>query len=95
MESIWVDSDLKIPFSENVLHESGTAHMAELIDEIQLHGLKNIFSEPQFSDWNLQSFAQQYNLTVSILDPIGTDPWASGYLTNLQTNLDNLGLIYE
>lgn len=95
MESVWVNPDLKIPFSKNILHESGTAHIVELIEEIELHGLQNIFSEPQFSDWNLQSFAQQYNLTVSTLDPIGTDSSASGYLENLKTNLDNLGLIYE
>jgi len=95
IQSAGIDSNLKIPFSENVLHESGTAHMAELIEEIELHGIKNVFSEPQFSDWNLQSFSEQYNLTVALLDPLGTDSSASGYLENLKTNLDNLSLIYE
>ncbi len=95
MQSANIDPDLKIPFSENVLHESGTAHMVELIKEIELHGIKNLFSEPQFSDGNLQSFAQQYNLTVAILDPLGTDPSANGYIENLQKNLDNISIIYE
>jgi len=95
MESASIDSDLKIPFSENVLHESGTAHMGELIEEIELHGVVNIFTEPQFSDGNVQKFAQQYNLTVGILDPLGADDSATWYLENIKTNLDNLTLIYE
>jgi zinc transport system substrate-binding protein len=37
MQSAGMDMNLKVPFSENVLHESGTAHMAELIEEIELH----------------------------------------------------------
>lgn len=69
-ESIELDSNLKIPFSENVLHEAGTAHMAELIDEIELHGIKYIFREPQFSDTNLKKFQEQYNLVVGTLDPL-------------------------
>jgi len=95
MQSAGIDMNLKIPFSENVLHETGTAHMVELIEEIELHGVKNIFSEPQFSDGNIQKFAQQYNLTLGTLDPLGTDDSATGYIQNLKINLDNLSLIYE
>jgi ABC-type Zn uptake system ZnuABC Zn-binding protein ZnuA len=95
MQSADIDLDLKVPFSENVLHETGSAHMVELIEEIELHGVKNVFTEPQFSDGNLQKFAQQYNLTVATLDPLGTNPSANGYLENLKINLDNLSLIYE
>jgi len=95
MQSANININLKVPFSENVLHETGTAHMAELIEEIELHGIKNMFSEPQFSDGNVQKFAEQYNLTVGILDPLGADDSASGYLENLEKNLTNLSLIYE
>lgn len=95
MQSAGMDMNLKVPFSENVLHESGTAHMAELIEEIELHWVVNIFSEPQFSDGNVQKFADEYNLTIGILDPLGADDSATGYLENLKTNLDNLSLIYE
>jgi ABC-type Zn uptake system ZnuABC Zn-binding protein ZnuA len=69
--------------------------MAELIEEIKLHDIKNVFSEPQFSDGNLQSFAKEYNLTIAILDPLGRDDSASGYLENLKTNLNNISIIYE
>lgn len=95
IESIGINPSLKIPFSENVLHETGTAHMAELIQEIEIHGVKNIFREPQFSDGNLQKFATEYNLIIATLDPIWIDDSADGYLKNLQNNLDNLSFIYE
>jgi len=95
MQSAGIDMNLKVPFSENVLHETGTAHMAELIEEIELHGIKNVFREPQFSDGTLQKFADQYTLTVGTLDPLGADDSASGYLENIKNNLDNLSLIYE
>ena len=64
--------NLKVPFSENVLHESGTAHMAELIEEVELHGIKYVFTEPQFNTGNLEKFANDYNLAVGILNPLGT-----------------------
>lgn len=95
MQSAGIDLNLKVPFSENVLHETGTAHMRELIEEIELHGVVNIFSEPQFSTWNVQKLADQYNLIIGILDPLGTDDSANGYLKNLEKNLTNLSLIYE
>lgn len=94
-ESIQLDNNLKVPFSENVLHETGTAHMAELIQEVELHGIKYIFREPQFSDTNLKKFQEQYNLSVHTLDPIGTDDSANGYMTNLKSNLESLRNIYE
>lgn len=94
-ESIGLDTNLKVVFSENVLHEVGTAHMAELIEEVELHGIKNIFKEPQFSDTNLQKFTNKYNLSVGTLDPLGTNESASGYMTNLKNNLSSLENIYE
>lgn len=95
LESARIDLSLKVPFSENVLQETGTAHMKELIEEIEIHGVKNVFREPQFSDGNLQTFALEYNLEVGILDPIGIDDSARGYLENLKNNLKNLEQIYE
>ena len=94
-ESIGLDRNLKIPFSENILHDTGTAHMAELIDEIKLHNIKHIFREPQFSDSNLQKFVDEYDLQIGTLDPLWTDVSSEGYLKNIQNNLDTLINIYE
>ena len=94
-ESIGLDANLKIPFSENVLHDTWTAHMAELIDEIKLHDIKYIFREPQFSDTNLNTLIDEYGLSVHTLDPLGTDISAEGYFMNLRNNLDALKNIYE
>lgn len=95
MQSIGMDMNLKVPFSENVLHETGTAHLAELVQEIQLHGITHAFSEPQFSLGNLQKLANEYNLTIGTLDPLGQNSLAGWYLENLKSNLDNLSKIYE
>ena len=94
-ESIGLDGNLKLPFSENVLHDTGTGHMAELIDEIKLHDIRYIFREPQFSDSNLSKFKDEHNLSVYTLDPLGTDVSAEGYLNNLKNNLSSLINIYE
>lgn len=90
-----MDLNLKVPFSKNILHETGTAHMAELIEEIELHGLQYVFSEPQFSDGNLQKFVDEYNLVLGALDPLGTDDSANGYLDNIKMNLESLSIVYE
>jgi zinc transport system substrate-binding protein len=95
MQSIGMNLGLKVPFSENVLHESGTAHIAELVEEVEVHGLKYIFKEPQFSDGNLQKFVDKYDLILGTLDPQGTDPSANGYLDNIRSNLEALSKVYE
>ena len=95
MQSVKMDMNLKVPFSQNVLHEAGTAHMVELIEEIELHGITHVFREPQFSDGVLQKFVDEYSLTLGTLDPLGTDASANGYLDNIQSNLTTLSNIYE
>jgi zinc transport system substrate-binding protein len=95
MESIGMDLNLKVPFSENVLLETGTAHMAELVGEIENHGVKHIFREPQFSDGALQKFVDEHSLILGTLDPLGTDPSANGHLDNIRSNLEALSKVYE
>jgi ABC-type Zn uptake system ZnuABC Zn-binding protein ZnuA len=69
--------------------------MSDLIDEIEIHWVKHIFSEPQFSSDAITNFAQQYSLKLATLDPIGTDDSASWYVANLKINLEKLQSIYE
>jgi len=95
MQSIGMNLNLKVPFSENVLHEAGTGHMVELIQEIELHGVKYVFREPQFTDGTLQKFVDEYDLTLATLDPLGTDPSPTWYRENIKTNLNTLSLVYE
>ena len=94
-ESVWIDNDKKIVFSPNSLQEIGTAHLAEIIDEIEIHWVENIFSEPQFASDTLDSFVEKYSLSVATLDPIGKDDSADGYINNLKSNLEQLQSIYE
>ena len=65
-----MDMNLKVPFSENVLHDTGTAHLAELIEEVELHNISHAFTEPQFASGNLNRFASEYNVEIGILDPL-------------------------
>lgn len=95
LESIGLNQNYKIVFAENVMHETGTAHIAELIEEIELHGVDTMFREPQFSTNAIQSMIDEYNINVLVLDPLGQDDSASGYLQNIQNNLKSLSAVYE
>lgn len=95
LQSVGIDMDLKMSFSENVLHESGTAHLAELTEAVQEHGIKYIFSEPQFNTGNIEKFANDNNLIIWVLDPQGTNPEAGWYIENVKNNLAALAKIYE
>lgn len=46
-------------------------HINSVIEELQEHNLKVIFSEPQLSDTVAQTFARDYGITVQVLDPLG------------------------
>jgi ABC-type Zn uptake system ZnuABC Zn-binding protein ZnuA len=69
--------------------------MKELIDEIKLHSIKMAFKEPQFSDSNLQKLSTDYDLKIEVLNPIGTDETAKGYIDNYKDNLLKLQSVYE
>lgn len=95
LDSASIPIDNKIIFSPNAIQEIGTAHMGDLIDEIEIHWVKHIFSEPQFSSDTITNFAEQYSLELTTLDPIGTDDSVSWYVANLKMNLEKLQSIYE
>lgn len=90
-----IDSKSKIVFQKSVLSDPNSSEMKELIDEIKLHSIKTAFSEPQFSDSNLQKLAKDNGLKIDILNPIGTDPTSKGYINNYKDNLLKLQSVYE
>ncbi len=95
MQSVWMDMHLKVPFSENVLHDTGTAYLAELVEQVQEHNISHGFTEPQFSTGNIKRFANEYGLKLGTLDPLWANPSAGGYIENLKSNLENLAKVYE
>lgn len=94
-DSAGINTQWKQIFSENIFGEIGTAHTQKLIDAIAEHDIKHAYREPQLSDEALQNFASRYNLSVGLLDPIGQDPSANGYIQHIQGNLQQLSKIYE
>ena len=90
-----IDTELKRVFSEQLFGEIGTAHTQELIDAIAEHSIVHIYREPQMSDTALQNFATEYNLSVGVLDPIGQDASATGYIENIRSNLNEISQVYE
>lgn len=90
-----IDSKSKIVFQKSVLSDPNSSEMKELIDEIKLHSIKMAFKEPQFSDSNLQKLSTDYGLKIDILNPIGTDETAKGYIDNYKDNLLKLQSVYE
>jgi ABC-type Zn uptake system ZnuABC Zn-binding protein ZnuA len=69
--------------------------MKDLINEVELHWIKYVFSEPQFSNGWLKKFSNTYNLTIGLLDPLWVDESADGYMNTLRSNLNSLIYIYE
>ena len=49
---------------------ANSQEMKEIIDEITLHGVKNVFVEPQFQNSGLEKLVEKYNLELHILDPL-------------------------
>lgn len=90
-----IDSKSKIVFQKSVLSDPNSSEMKELIDEIKLHSIKMAFKEPQFSDSNLQKLSTDYDLKIEVLNPIGTDETAKGYIDNYKDNLLKLQSVYE
>jgi ABC-type Zn uptake system ZnuABC Zn-binding protein ZnuA len=69
--------------------------MKEIIDEITIHWVKNIYKEPQFSASNLDKLSTEYKLEVNVLNPLWSDSSSSWYIENYKNNLKVLEKIYE
>lgn len=94
-DDLWIDSSKRIVFQKSVLSDPNGALMKELIDEIKLHWVKIAYKEPQLSDSNLQKLANEYNLEILILNPLGSDIGKNGYIENYKNNLSALEKTYE
>ncbi len=94
-DDLWIDSSKRIIFQKSVLDDPNSNEMKELIDEVKLHWVKIAYKEPQLNDSNLQKIANEYNLEVLVLDPIGSDISKKGYIENYKNNLSTLEKIYE
>lgn len=94
-EELWIDSDNKLVFQKNVLSDPNSKEMKELIDEIKLHWINIAFAEPQLNDSNLQKLANEYNLNVLTLNPLGSETNSRWYIENYKNNLSSLEYIYE
>ena len=55
-------------------------HMAYLITQAKKHGIRTIFSEPQFNNASAKTIANEINGKIIYLDPLAPDP-----ITNIQT----------
>ena len=90
-----IDNSKKLVFRTNVLSDPNSAEMKEIIDEITIHWVNNIYKEPQFSDSNLDKLASEYNLDVDVLNPLWSDDSKNWYIDNYRNNLKALQKIYE
>jgi zinc transport system substrate-binding protein len=94
-DDLWIDSSKRVVFQKSVLNDPNGTEMKELIDEIKLHWVKVAYKEPQLSDSNLQKLANEYNLEILVLNPLGSDISKNGYIENYKNNLSALEKIYE
>lgn len=90
-----ISNDKKFVFKPNILSDLNSKEMKDLQDNVKQLWIKNIFKEPQFNDPNLEKFANEFSLQISIIDPLGKSWEKTWYIDNLKENLENLKIIYE
>jgi len=67
--------------------EPSAQYLAEVIEIIKENGIKVIFTEPQFAPKLVQTLAQDYNLEVGELDPLGQEVSSDGYFKLIENNI--------
>lgn len=67
--------------------EPSPQYLKSFINEIKLHNVKAIFSEPQFSTKALEPIASDLNIQISTLDPIGASKNINSYESLLEYNI--------
>lgn len=93
--SLWIEKENKHIFKKNIWLNPNISDMKELILDIEKENIKTIFVEPQFNDSNIKKIAKDYDMSISILDPIWNNPLSNWYLENLEKNLKSLMNIYK
>jgi ABC-type Zn uptake system ZnuABC Zn-binding protein ZnuA len=64
-------------------------YLVHLKEEIEEHGVKTLYLEPQLSATSLQTFARDNGLTLAVLDPEGSSDRA-GYLEMIEYNVKTI-----
>jgi ABC-type Zn uptake system ZnuABC Zn-binding protein ZnuA len=67
--------------------EPSPSRMAHVIETLNRTGAKAVFSEPQFSESLLRAIAEEANVSVVQLDPLGTTLENGGYIELMQYNV--------
>lgn len=70
--------------------EPSPQYLQQIVEMIRAKNIKVIFTEPQFSPKLVQTLAQDYNLQIGELDPIGQELDRDGYFKMMRKNLSEL-----
>jgi len=65
-------------------------YLKELQDTVTEYDIATIFTEPQLSTQSLQSFLDDMNVEVAVLDPLGTNSYLEMMRFNAETIANNL-----
>ena len=80
-------------FSPTVGREPTPQYLADLIEAIEESESKALFVEPQLGTSSLQSFADDNDLTILTLDPIGGGENTSSYIQLMKSNAETISKI--
>ncbi len=77
-------------FEPQAGREPTPAYLVSLANIVQSTNIHTMYSEPQFSSTNLQSFLSDYTMQVAVLDPIGGSVTTDTYIHLIQSNVQTI-----
>lgn len=67
--------------------EPTPSYLRELSEEINEHGVRVLYTEPQLPASSLEQFAKDNNITIDVLDPLGGEQGRDSYIDLIDYNV--------
>jgi ABC-type Zn uptake system ZnuABC Zn-binding protein ZnuA len=77
-------------FEPSAAKEPTPQYLAELEEKVQAHNVSAIFAEPQLSTDSIEGFADDHNLTIVVIDPLGGIDGRNSYTELMRYNVEQI-----
>ena len=77
-------------FEPSAGKEPTPQYLANLEEEVRAHEVSTLFMEPQLSTDSIQAFANDHNLNVAVIDPLGGVEGRENYIELMRYNVEQV-----